>query len=963
MSSNTFAYPVRFRGHWVLVFIGLMAAGLAGNHFPFSILNAHFIFGSIFAMLALQILGWGRGVIAAAIISGYTYLTWNHPWAFVAMTGEAAVVGWLFTRRRVSLVTADALYWIILGIPLGLFCFHILSGFPVSSSLFLITKQAYNGIANALVARLIFAGISRPLQAERISLRETLSNLLVLFVLLTSIILVTQDARRDLAQTDRDIRLILTRNSCTMTDGLQSWLTDREAAVVHLTQLAAALTPSEMQARLEQADASDPGFLRMCLLHREGIAVAYSPTVDELGRPTIGKSFADRPYLPLLRQSLKPMLSEVMPSRFSRTGSVVILLAPVLADGVYTGAVGGIMDFDRIGKILETHALGREFQYTLVDKNGNVILTNCKDQEVMKPFFMGGGSFEPIIGLHRKSLPPETRSKASPGDAEEKIRQWVPQLPPGASTIDLWGKSKYVIESTLGHLSEWKLILEQPVAPFQKRLYSEYSGKFFLLFAILLISLVVAAWVGRRAVAGIEGLGVITRDLPPRLESGEQIAWPDSAIQEIRVLKDNMRDMADFLRERFLEIRRLDESLEQRVKERTRELQESNRKLLASQAQLIQAQKMESVGRLAGGVAHDFNNKLTVILGYAQMAMEGRDRTDPTYGNLQEVMKAGEQSVAIVRQLLAFARKQIISPEVLDLNETVEGMLKMLRRLIGEDIDLLWHPDAHLWPVRMDPSQIDQILANLCVNARDAITGVGKVTIETENVVLDENYCADRAGFVPGDYVLLGVSDNGCGMDKETLANAFEPFFTTKEVGKGTGLGLATVYGIVKQNNGYVNIYSEPDKGTTVKIYLPRHSEQAEEKPEQVETEIPRGRGETILLVEDDAPLLRLARRTLEMLGYAVMTSANPVEAIAMAKGHDGEIHLLLTDVVLPEMSGRDLAVEIAKIRPGIRTLYMSGYTANVIAHHGVLDEGVHFVEKPFTPQSLGRKVREALGK
>jgi len=219
-------------------------------------------------------------------------------------------------------------------------------------------------------------------------------------------------------------------------------------------------------------------------------------------------------------------------------------------------------------------------------------------------------------------------------------------------------------------------------------------------------------------------------------------------------------------------------------------------------AQLLQAQKMESVGRLAGGVAHDFNNKLTVILGYTQLAMEDLNRTDPIYANLQQVMKAGNHSVQIVSQLLAFARKQTIAPKVLDLNETIEGMLKMLRRLIGEDIDLAWEPDSHLWSVQMDPTQIDQILVNLSVNARDAITGVGKVTIETENVVLDENYCADRAGFVPGDYVMLAVSDNGCGMDKETLANAFEPFYTTKEVGKGTGLGLSTVYGIAKQNNG-----------------------------------------------------------------------------------------------------------------------------------------------------------------
>ncbi|MDQ1335360.1 MAG: hypothetical protein QG552_2310 [Thermodesulfobacteriota bacterium] len=379
------------------------------------------------------------------------------------------------------------------------------------------------------------------------------------------------------------------------------------------------------------------------------------------------------------------------------------------------------------------------------------------------------------------------------------------------------------------------------------------------------------------------------------------------------------------------------------------------------QAQLIQAQKMESVGRLAGGVAHDFNNKLTVILGYAQMAMEGLDKTDPIYANLQQILQAGRHSVDIVRQLLAFARKQIISPEVLDLNETLEGMLKMLRRLIGEDIDLAWEPDTNLWPVKMDPTQIDQILANLCVNSRDAISGVGKVTIETENVVLDKSYCADHAGFLPGEYVMLAVSDNGCGMDKETLANAFEPFFTTKEVGKGTGLGLSTVYGIAKQNQGFVNVYSEPGKGTTFKIYLPRHLGEAEEGIEAAETEMPQARGETILVVEDETSVLHLARRILEKLGYAVLTSASPAEAVAMASEHDSEIHLLITDVVLPGMSGRDLAGEILQIRPTIKSLFMSGYTADVIARQGVLDKGVQFIEKPFTPDSLARKVREAM--
>jgi PAS domain S-box-containing protein len=379
------------------------------------------------------------------------------------------------------------------------------------------------------------------------------------------------------------------------------------------------------------------------------------------------------------------------------------------------------------------------------------------------------------------------------------------------------------------------------------------------------------------------------------------------------------------------------------------------------QAQLLQSQKMESIGRLAGGVAHDFNNMLGVILGHAELALERIDPGQPLHSDLQEIRKAAERSTELARQLLAFARKQTISPRVLDLNETVGGMLKMLWRLIGEDIDLSWLPGGDLWPVKMDPSQVNQILANLCVNARDAIPGVGRITIETGNAVFDEAYGADQPGYVPGDYALLAVSDDGCGMDKETLGKLFEPFFTTKELGKGTGLGLATVYGIVKQNSGFINVYSEPGQGTTFRIYLPRHAGKTEqERPAAPREAVMRGR-ETILVVEDEPEILNLARLMLERQGYQVLSAGTPGEAIRTAERHHGEIHLLMTDVVMPEMNGRDLAKQIFSSYPNIKRLFMSGYTANVIAHHGVLDEGVHFIQKPFSIKALTAKVRQTL--
>lgn len=388
--------------------------------------------------------------------------------------------------------------------------------------------------------------------------------------------------------------------------------------------------------------------------------------------------------------------------------------------------------------------------------------------------------------------------------------------------------------------------------------------------------------------------------------------------------------------------------------------EEANKKL---QLQFAQAQKLESIGRLAGGVAHDFNNMLSVILGYTDLALKKLDSTQPLYDDLKEVHRAATRSADLTQQLLAFARRQIAEPKVLDLNLAIGEMLKLLRRLIGEDIKLAWLPGANLGLVKMDPSQVDQILANLCVNARDAITGVGKITIETFNTAFDEVYCDEHPGFIPGSYVMLAVSDDGCGMDKETAASIFEPFFSTKSPEKGTGLGLSTVYGIARQYNGFINVYSEPSQGTTFKIYLRRH--EAETEAYQIKTDIhlTEGGSETILLVEDEEIILKLCKRMLENLGYKVLTAKIPNEAIKLSKGYSGSIDLLLTDVVMPNMNGMELSEQLKKGRSELEVLFMSGYTANVIAHHGILKDGLKFLPKPFSSEELAHKVRNALKK
>ena len=377
--------------------------------------------------------------------------------------------------------------------------------------------------------------------------------------------------------------------------------------------------------------------------------------------------------------------------------------------------------------------------------------------------------------------------------------------------------------------------------------------------------------------------------------------------------------------------------------------------------QLRQSQKMEAIGRLAGGVAHDFNNLLTAINGYSALALQRLNDSSPIKPYLEEVRKAGEHATNLTRQLLAFGRKQILQPLALDLNTVVSDMNKMLRRLIGEDIEFSASLARDLKRIKADPGQIEQVLVNLVVNARDAMPQGGKLTIETANVTLDEGYAVRHVGVQPGNYVMLAVSDTGTGMSEETKARIFEPFFTTKEKGKGTGLGLSTVYGILQQSGASIWVYSEPNRGTSFKVYLPELEPTTENcQTEATEDKVPGG-SETILLVEDEESVRGLAQKVLEQAGYNVLSATGGDEAVRLCSDQQRSIDLLLTDVVMPETSGKEVAERLNQIVPGINVLFMSGYTDEVIVHHGVLDSNVEFIQKPFTPMALWKKVREVL--
>jgi len=538
------------------LFLALIAAGLAGNCFNYPIfLNIDFLFGSIFAMLALQFFGLGRGVLAAAIIAGYTYILWNHPYAIIILTAEVAAVGWLMGRRKMGMVLADTLYWLLIGMPLVYLFYHVVMHVPFSNTPIFMIKQAINGIANALVARLIFTGYAQRSRLLLISYREIVYDLLAFFVLCPTLIMLAVGSRTDFAETDRHIRTTLIQNSQTADQRLETWVENRKAAILNLAEMAASRSPQQMQTYLELVKRSDANLLRIGLQNREATSVAFYPLLDELGQNNIGINFADRPYIPELKRTLKPLLSEVVMGRVGTPKPMSAILAPVVIRGEYGGYVSGILSLEQIREFLDKSLNVHAVLYTLIDKNGNVIMTNRNDQTVMTPFVRGKGT---LIGL------------------DEGISQWVPVVPPNTPLFERWQKSFYVADNAIGNLVEWRLILEQPVAPFQKSLYDNYTDKLTLLFLILLLALALAEFLSRRMVVTLGQLRTLTYELPVRLATdAKEIVWPDSGIKEAQHLINNFRVMADSLAEQFSEIRQINESLEQRVEERTRELLES----------------------------------------------------------------------------------------------------------------------------------------------------------------------------------------------------------------------------------------------------------------------------------------------------------------------------------------------------------------------------------------------------
>lgn len=537
--------------------IALIVSGFVINYFQFPLfLNIDFIFGSIFALLALQTLGRLKGVLAAILIATFTYIIWNHPYDIITMAAEVAVVGFLIEKRKLGMVLSDAIFWLILGMPLLYLFNHVIMHVPHSNTFIDMAKHTINGIVNALIARLIFTCLVLCRNSRPIPFKEIIYNVLAFFVLCPTLIMMAISSRSDYFETDYRIRSTLIRDAERLSLRLNTWILNRQQAILNLAEIAATKSPKQMQPYLEMAKKSDLNFLRVGLHNKETIVTAHFPLIDELGKPSIGKNFSDRPYIPVLKQTLRPLLTEVFISKIGEPEPIVAIVAPVINRGDYDGYVVGVLRMAQLREDLSKAADENTMLYTLVDKNGNVIMSNFNSQLGMTPFARPEGSFQSL--------------------EDNRVKQWVPKLPANTPVWERWRNSFYVTETTIGNMAEWNLILEQPIAPFQKMLYENYTKKLGILFLILIAALLMAEFLSRKIVVALEELSTITKDLPLRLATEDKsLAWPESIIQETHLLIDNFKLMAQSLTQQFSEVKKSNEQLEQRVSNRTRELRES----------------------------------------------------------------------------------------------------------------------------------------------------------------------------------------------------------------------------------------------------------------------------------------------------------------------------------------------------------------------------------------------------
>ena len=874
-TNNGLEIPVKFK---LVVFMLLVLAGLAGNYLKFPIfLNIDFLFGSIFSMIALQLLGLGWGITAAALIASYTFILWFHPYAIIIMTAEAAVVGWLIYRRNLNIVISDTLYWIFIGIPLVFLLYYFAMHSSSSSTQIVMAKQAINGITNALIARVIIFSYGLATRSMRFSYREIVYILLASFVLLPMLVILFIASRSDFTETDQRIRTQLIAKSEQISRRMGVWIEDRMASLNTLAELAHTLPPEGVQPFLEQATKSDPNLVRAGLLNADAIITAYYPLLDEMGMPNIGKSAADRPYLPELKSRLKPMLTEVMIGRTGGPVPIVLMLAPVVVGGRFEGYVVTVPRLSQIKDFLDLNMDLEGMRYILLDKNDKVIMSNVVGLEVMQPF---------------------VRNKGNWAHQDGGISQWVPEVPPNTSIMERWRQARYIIESSIGGMGEWKLILEQPTAPFQRYLYDRYSKALFLALLILFVALLLAWLLSRRIMRGLESLAGATANLPLNLAQGvTKHSLLQSRVLEIDYLTANFRMMSDALSMQFKAIKQVNDSLEEEVASRTRQLQVAKG---AAEA----ANKAKSA--FLANMSHEIRTPLNGVFGMLQLlGMEPL-----TDDQLQCVTMAKESSQRLLRLLndildisrIDADKLEIISAQFSPKDLLEETIAMFARTADSKGVSLIYEYERTIPETLVgDQARILQVLFNLVGNAV-------KFTEQGE-VMMTSAFTRIEADPTQG-MLLLIVSDTGPGIPDDRISSLFHPFtqadtsFTRKY--QGAGLGLAIVRRLVALMGGTICVDSKEGKGSTFYVNFKVGLLEATRSEPAPTTEPKRKTGLHfhVLAADDDELSLSFVKRTLEIQGHQVQTATDGMMALAMLEAE--AFDLILMDIQMPVMNGME---------------------------------------------------------
>ena len=1050
----------------------LITAGLAGNYFKFELfLNVDFLFGSIFAMLVLQYFGLGRGVVAAALIASYTYILWSHPYAIIVLTAEVAVVSMLMKRRKMGLVLADTLYWLFVGMPLIFLFYHLVMQLPLGTSYLVMAKQAVNGIVNALIARLIYSGFNLGKSTELTSYRENIYNLIAFFVLCPTLIMLALSSRSDFARTDQFIRVSLMQESQQVALIVNTWLENRTSIIVNLATMAAIMPPEQLQPRLDQARAADVNFLRIGMRSNDSVVMAYSPLIDDFGKPNVGKKFAERPYIPKLSQTLKPMLAEVVMARINSPTPAAIMLTPILKNGEFSGYINGVLNLDQLETLILGSANKTDLLYTLIDQKGVVITSNHSDQTVMKPFAYGNG-----ITIQ----------------ADDDLNQYNPKLDPNTPAIERWEKSHYRALMTIGDQAEWTLILDQPIAPYQDSLFNEYTNKFLALFVLLLATLGLAEILSRRVAIPLERLNQITHELPVRLAmDGKEIEWPQSRVEETTQLIDNFKQMANSLTDQFQLVKKSNESLERQVEERTIELRESERGLRQSelqllvaqelgktgswiynletgkiwasaegsriyglppvagglsleifeacipeservhkalinlinkgqeynlefsiypadgsppreivsiaqiekdaegnpfkvlgfiqditerkraaeardklQAQLTQFEKAESLSRMAGAIAHHFNNQLSVVLGNLELALDDLPGDTEIHGFLNEAIEAAQRSSEISGLMLTYLGQSTIKLEVLNLSEVCRHILPLLNDTIQKNIILETDFMVSGPVVAANSNQIQIVLTNLIANSVEAIGDrMGEITLKIKTIPASD---IPKIHIAPIDwqfdadiFVCLEVKDTGCGISDQDIDKIFDPFFTTKFTGRG--LGLPVVLGTVKTWKGAVSVESRKGNGSTFRIFLPLSTDELPQQSEKARGTNNIEQHGTVLLVDDQDLVRKMIGAILKRLGFSVLEAADGIEGLELFAQHREEIRCVITDLTMPGMNGWEIFTALKKIQPNLPVILVSGYDEAQAMEWFDSEKPQAFLRKPFSKAELEKALNKFL--